>query len=458
LPVRVRALPPILSFVLAIGLLGVATPDRSAASTQRVAILVGPTEITDSHYLTWAREVEQTAAEAGAIVDFRYCPTPAEAKQAVNGANIIVYLGHGNGFPNPYSSTKNPASVNGWGLRDPAKADWDGTSCRDNVLRYYGEDYLTGKLNGNGWTGGAITPAPNFVMVYSNACYAPGAGEQRPAPTESVAVARVANYANPILELGGTYFATDLGSRQLVDLILRNPATAFAEIFQSAPGFSAAALRTHPHPEREGKKVWVQKTNSQWLGEDYWFAFSGEPWVAPNGTSVLYRGAFTDIWESPFRDNIVWLAGSGITAGCTMGKYCPRETVTREQMASFLVRALKLPHTSTDFFTDDNGSPHQGDINRLAASGITGGCAPGRFCPRDTVTREQMASFLVRGLKLPWTGTDYFTDDNGSPHEGDINRLAASGITGGCAPGRFCPGSVITREQMAAFLHRAFDR
>ena len=135
--------------------------------------------------------------------------------------------------------------------------------------------------------------------------------------------------------------------------------------------------------------------------------------------------------------------------------FCPGDNVTREQMASFLVRGLDLPTTSSDYFVDDEESGHEADINRLAASGITGGCADGRYCPRSSVTREQMASFLVRGLHLPATSTDYFADDDVSPHEADINRLAASGITGGCAEGRFCPRSTVTREQMAAFLHRA---
>jgi hypothetical protein len=66
-----------------------------------------------------------------------------------------------------------------------------------------------------------------------------------------------------------------------------------------------------------------------------------------------------------------------------------------------------------------------------------------------------MASFLDRALALPATGTDYFTDDDGTTHEGAINRLAAAGITSGCAAGRFCPTRHVTREQMAAFLHRA---
>jgi hypothetical protein len=167
---------------------------------------------------------------------------------------------------------------------------------------------------------------------------------------------------------------------------------------------------------------------------------------------------FTDIGDSSFVFDIIWLSEQGITGGCSQTTFCPRSVVTREQMASFLARALDLPATTTDFFTDDGGSAHQGDINRLAASGITGGCGPGRFCPRATVTREQMASFLARALTLPATTTDYFTDDAASGHQGDINRLAASGITGGCGTTTFCPRAAVTREQMAAFLHRGATR
>ena len=101
-------------------------------------------------------------------------------------------------------------------------------------------------------------------------------------------------------------------------------------------------------------------------------------------------------------------------------------------------------------------SGHEANINRLAAAGITGGCAEGRFCPRSSVTREQMASFLVRGAGPPGDRQQITSPmTRAAPHEADINRLAASGITGGCAEGRFCPRSAVTREQMAAFLHRA---
>jgi cell division septation protein DedD len=180
-------------------------------------------------------------------------------------------------------------------------------------------------------------------------------------------------------------------------------------------------------------------------------------WLALDERTTRDASLFTDVDASPFRGDIIWLTDQGITRGCDDFRFCPRSQVTRAQMASFLVRALRLPATTRDRFTDDDRSAHESDINRLAASGITGGCGPGRFCPGSQVTRAQMASFLVRALRLPATTVDYFRDDDRSAHESDINRLAASGITSGCGPGRFCPGSAVTREQMAAFLRRALD-
>jgi len=148
----------------------------------------------------------------------------------------------------------------------------------------------------------------------------------------------------------------------------------------------------------------------------------------------------------------------GVSKGCSDTTFCPRSAVTREQMASFLARSFRLPAAPRDYFRDDEESAHENDINRLAAAGISGGCAAVRFCPGAAVTREQMASFLARAFQLSAVETNYFGDDNGSAHESDINRLAASGITGGCGAGTFCPGTTVTREQMAAFLYRAFGR
>jgi hypothetical protein len=95
----------------------------------------------------------------------------------------------------------------------------------------------------------------------------------------------------------------------------------------------------------------------------------------------------------------------------------------------------------------------------LAAAGVVNGCGDGaRYCPDEPVTRARMATYLARGFALaPATG-DVFTDDNGHGHEDSINRLAASGITLGCTPTRFCVTGKVTRGQLASFLVRALDR
>ncbi len=164
---------------------------------------------------------------------------------------------------------------------------------------------------------------------------------------------------------------------------------------------------------------------------------------------------FTDIGDSSFKKDIEWLHANGITKGCAATLYCPKDPVTREQMASFIAREMRLPSTTTDYFTDDESSTHEADINRLAASGITTGCTATTFCPTGLVLRDQMASFLARATKLTvGGGRDYFNDDDGNTHEVNIDRTAAGGLTTGCGSYVYCPSSSVTREQMAAFLRR----
>src|SRR5690606_35173212 len=103
-------------------------------------------------------------------------------------------------------------------------------------------------------------------------------------------------------------------------------------------------------------------------------------------------------------------------------------------------------------------------INAVAAAGITLGCNPPDntdFCPEASVTREQMASFLVRALDLPPVEVEAaFTDTSESIHAADVEALRGAGVTHGCNPpdnSDFCPYATVTREQMASFLVRAID-
>ena len=176
--------------------------------------------------------------------------------------------------------------------------------------------------------------------------------------------------------------------------------------------------------------------------------------VAGTSGAASNGGTFTDDNGNVHEGMIEAIAAAGITQGCASGEYCPSDSVTRAQMATFIVRALQLPASSVDQFTDDNGNVHEANINALAAAGVTTGCETGRYCPNDSVTRAQMASFLDRALNLLDPTTDYFVDDAGSPHEAAVNAMAESGITLGCGGNNYCPNDAVPRDQMASFLGR----
>lgn len=169
------------------------------------------------------------------------------------------------------------------------------------------------------------------------------------------------------------------------------------------------------------------------------------------GTSV----PLVDIDTSPHAEAIRWAYTAGVTTGVTATHFDPRRPVSREQMASFLHRTFDLPAGDGGRFLDvEPRQTHEAAIGALATSGITQGCDTQRFCPRDLITRAQMASFLTRALDLPASSPSFVDVNPGSHHSNAIGALAASGITAGCDADRFCPDEPVTREQMTRFLYR----
>ena len=172
---------------------------------------------------------------------------------------------------------------------------------------------------------------------------------------------------------------------------------------------------------------------------------------------------------------IVALHGWRIFAGtdCANNRFCPTQAILRWKLAVWLVRALdrgqNIPAPAAGF-TDLGTVPTQWHrhINRLHNLGVTVGCSqtPLRYCPTRSVTRAQMASFLVRAFDIddayPDAGPAGFTDVSPtSAHYDNINALYASGVTVGCGPPdpplTFCPDQATSHAQMATFIHRACE-
>ncbi|MGE5415087.1 MAG: S-layer homology domain-containing protein [Syntrophomonadaceae bacterium] len=161
---------------------------------------------------------------------------------------------------------------------------------------------------------------------------------------------------------------------------------------------------------------------------------------------------------------------NGVTGGCAGGNYCPSNPVTRAQMAVFLLKgehgSTYLPPACAATMFTDVPCPTGGFvdwINQLATEGITGGCGGGNYCPGNSVTRGQMAVFLLKGehggaYVPPACSATVFTDVPcpSAQFVNFINELNAEGITGGCGGGNYCPANPVNRGQMAVFLVKTF--
>lgn len=177
---------------------------------------------------------------------------------------------------------------------------------------------------------------------------------------------------------------------------------------------------------------------------------------AAAAVSTTHVGSFRDVpLTHPHADAIADLVAREVTSGCRATAFCPGASVTRGQVATFLARIAKLPAGPAGTFSDVSGV-HQPGIDAAAAAGVARGCGNGtRFCPHDTVTRAQVASFLQRALRLPDRGPAFRDVATGSTHAGAIGALAERGIILGGTDGRFRPDAPVTRAQVASMLTRA---
>ncbi|HSU81694.1 MAG TPA: S-layer homology domain-containing protein, partial [Thermoanaerobaculia bacterium] len=160
---------------------------------------------------------------------------------------------------------------------------------------------------------------------------------------------------------------------------------------------------------------------------------------------------------------------AGVTTGCSSGNYCPGAPMTRDEMALFLLRAKEggsyvPPACATPMFADvPCSSSYAPWINELVRRGVTAGCGGGNYCPGTAVTRSQMAVFLLATLQGPgWTppacSTPSFADmPCSSPFAAWVDELARRGVTAGCGGGDYCPNTTINRDQMAVFLSTNFS-
>jgi flagellar hook assembly protein FlgD len=173
---------------------GAAVPSVTAAVEPKVVIIVGATHGTTPRYRELADRAYAEATRYTSNVVKVYSPnaTWARVKSAVAGATIVIYFGHGNGWPSPYTFDPKYTTKNGFGLNAS-----EGNGDYNNV--YYGEPYVS-----------TLNLAPGAVVMLHHLCYAAGNSESgQPEPSISVARQRVDNYAAGFLKAGAAAVIAD---------------------------------------------------------------------------------------------------------------------------------------------------------------------------------------------------------------------------------------------------------
>jgi hypothetical protein len=179
-------------------------------------------------------------------------------------------------------------------------------------------------------------------------------------------------------------------------------------------------------------------------------------------TFTIYqaKSIFLDDPNNVFSPYIYAIYAEGITVGCGSNSYCPSMSVTRGQMAAFIIRAKfgeTFNYTTTPYFID---VPSNNDffkyVQKLKDEGLT--VLTGTYMVDDIVTREQMAAFIIRakyGETFDYTQTPYFSDvPSTNTFFKYVQKMKDTGIT--AVTGTYMASSNVTRDQMAAFLGRAF--
>ena len=102
-----------------------------------------------------------------------------------------------------------------------------------------------------------------------------------------------------------------------------------------------------------------------------------------------------------YYDAVLWAAEGGIVTGTVAVHFSPDASCTRAQLVTFLWRAAGSPVVNYAMnFNDVDGGAYYAEAVRWAASlGIAGGYGDGRFGTNDFVTREQVAAILHRFAK-----------------------------------------------------------
>ncbi|MFN0222451.1 pectinesterase family protein [Paenibacillus sp. KR2-11] len=185
-------------------------------------------------------------------------------------------------------------------------------------------------------------------------------------------------------------------------------------------------------------------------------------------TVIEHSKTFGDLNGHWAKKDVETLAGKLIVEGVSPAQFAPDGQVTRAEFAALLVRALGLTEEQAVGFADVTIKDwFSGAVGAAKKANLISGYEDGTFQPHAAITREQMVTMMVRALKLG--GLEAKTQDGllekfsdhasvaGWAREAAAISLSA-GLIEGISESRFAPQDNATRAQAAVMLKRTLQQ
>lgn len=164
-------------------------------------------------------------------------------------------------------------------------------------------------------------------------------------------------------------------------------------------------------------------------------------------------------WASKYINE---MAAKGFISGDSKGLYHPKNNVTRAEFAKMIVltKSLILTNETTEVFTDVPKTQwYSIYVNTAAHYGLVSGTNH-KFNPMSSLTRQEMAVIIVRALgdKAPKASYNELTfndkADIASSYREAVAKASKAGILNGNSANEFSPKGYVTRAESAAILSR----
>ena len=180
---------------------------------------------------------------------------------------------------------------------------------------------------------------------------------------------------------------------------------------------------------------------------------------------VTVSEAFSDVPSSAwYYNNVMQAAAAGIVSGYPDGTFKPGNSVTRRDFAIMLTQMLGVSNDGTavspfiDVDDDDYGVV---SIAYCKAHNIISGYDDGTFKPDATITRQEAASMIVKAMGVSKASDELYPDDStiaGWAKDAVYKAKAAGLMKGDAGTGNFRPTGKITRAEAASIMVNALNQ